>query len=49
MPKEECQITEITTKEPVKARKTNAGILCRCSLILHIKFFENGTLDRRAI
>lgn len=27
MPKDECDITAITAKEPVKGRKTNAGIL----------------------
>lgn len=27
MPKEECDITSVTTKDPVKGRKTNAGIL----------------------
>lgn len=29
MPKEECDVTAVTTKEQVKERKTNAGILCK--------------------
>ena len=35
MPKEECEVTAITEKEPVKAKKTNAGILYNGSFNIH--------------
>uniref|UniRef100_A0A4W6D0A2 Bromodomain-containing protein 2 n=1 Tax=Lates calcarifer TaxID=8187 RepID=A0A4W6D0A2_LATCA len=44
MPKEECQITEITTKEPVKVRKTNAGSLKQRSLVSEVVLQQTVTV-----
>ncbi|XP_039985051.1 bromodomain testis-specific protein isoform X2 [Xiphias gladius] len=44
MPKEECEVTAVTTKEPVKVRKTNAGALKQRSLVSEVVLQQTVTV-----
>ncbi|XP_070764468.1 bromodomain testis-specific protein [Enoplosus armatus] len=44
MPKEECDVTAITTKEPVKGRQSNAGAIKQRSLVSEVVLQQTVTV-----